>query len=331
VGYGADILEVGENAFELIEFTVTRPRGEEDAAFQNGVRKPIIYGVNVAKVREVIRLPDIMPCLTTCPEVRGLCNLRGLPVPVVHLAQALGYTEEPICPTSQMIVTEFNGKTTGFVVAATRRIRRVGWDKVVPPTSDTFRSITGMIPIENGEFLFMLDFEQILKSIDGKSGQSQDCGMGDAGAGEDPPGFSLREKSSRTVMVVDDSPVARRAITNLLKGRGVRVVEFSDGEQAWTALRDTQLLTEIGGRWDAVVSDVEMPRLDGYSLVKRIREDKELKGIPVILHSSLSGDNNRERAKIVGADAYVQKFNNKEILEALRNAFGEGNSVKDVS
>lgn len=108
------VVEVGSNVFELIEFTVTQPQSPEDAA-QSGLPPiPMRYGVNVAKVREVIRLPDIVPCLTTCPEVLGVFNLRGIPIPAIHLALALGYKNDVVTPAHQMIVTEFFGTSGWF-------------------------------------------------------------------------------------------------------------------------------------------------------------------------------------------------------------------------
>jgi len=317
VGGGRPMIQVGSNIFELIEFTVTKS-GSEVAGSDR--KSPILYGVNVAKVREVIRLPNIVPCLTNAPEVLGVFNLRGHPIPVINLAKALGYVDEPISPTSQVIVTEFSKRLAGFIVAGTRRIRRVSWDKVLPPTSDAFNTITGMMLIENQDFIFILDFERILLDIEQRSG-----GQGHSAyhvndsiqshiIASQAQGTVGQENKKPLVLVIDDSSTARKAISEMLRGLNLDVMEFSNGEVAWNEMSTEN---ELSKRIQLIVSDVEMPKLDGYSLVKRIRGNARLKGLPIILHSSLTGDVNRERAKQAGANAYVGKLNKKEMIEAL--------------
>lgn len=332
---GKPLLEVGSNLFELIEFTVSarpllRSRALSEVHDALGDVPPTVFAVNVAKVREVIRLPHIVPTLTSRAEVLGVFNLRGVPIPAINLAAALGTPEEPISPGAQVIVTEFSRRVAGFVVHGARRIRRVSWDKVLPPPSDAFSSITGMMLVENGEFVFILDFERILMDIEARSG-----GYGGAPPASDvhvfgshvvvasdnvhPGAQTSAAQVSRAgrplVLVVDDSSTARKALTDFLRTLDVEVLEFSNGEIAWHYLENE---ARVPGT--VVISDVEMPRLDGYSLVTRVRKHERLRGLPVILHSSLTGEVNRERAQKAGADAYVSKFNRKEILEALKAA-----------
>lgn len=365
---GKPMLQVGSNLFELIEFTLTqdgmpapvqRP-GQPDRA------PPTVYGVNVAKVREVIRLPEIVPCLSSCPEVLGVFNLRGMPIPAIHLARALGFPDEPVLPSAQLIVTEFSRRVAGFIVSSARRIRRVSWDRVLPPSSEAFNAITGMMLVENSEFIFILDFERLLIDIEMRSGAGAGGLFGaNAGTGQGmvPPGAlqpahgalnvssfdhddlladprgradgaapsipgegsrpSARETDARgqpIAIVVDDSATARRAVCEILRTLNLSVVEYTNGEQAWQGLSNGGLdLRNV-----VIISDVEMPRLDGYSLVKRLRGDARYQAIPVILHSSLTGDVNRERAKAAGADAYVSKFNHREIVDAVRGALSGG-------
>ena len=315
------MIQVGSNIFELIEFTVSKTVDVEGS----DRKTPILYGVNVAKVREVIRLPNIVPCLTNAPEVLGVFNLRGLPIPVIHLAKALGGGNEPISPTSQVIVTEFSKRLAGFIVSGTRRIRRVSWDKVLPPSSDAFNTITGMMLIENQDFIFILDFERILLDIEQRSGghgggshsyHVNDSVQSHLMSSKAQSGHSPGQNQKPLVLVVDDSTTARKAISEMLRGLNLDVMEFSNGEMALAEMENSAeggLLNRI----KLIVSDVEMPRLDGYSLVKRIRGNPRYSHLPIILHSSLTGDVNRERAKQAGANAYVAKLNKKEMLEAL--------------
>ncbi len=312
------IVEPGSNYFELIEFTVTRPRKPDEADADGLPEVPMRYGVNVAKVREVIRLPEIVPCLTTCPEVLGVINLRGLPIPAIHLAKALGYEKEKINPSCQMIVTEFMGRTTGFVVAATHRIRRVSWDKILPPSSEMFKGITGMMVLKEGEFLFMIDFEDVLAKIDRKSAPPSPPAASPQSFGAAPQSsVALRMQGAATVLVVDDSPVARKAVSEIVRELHLNVCEVADGEAAWTALNDPSLMTSAKAV-SVIICDIEMPRLDGFSLVKRIRSDEKLRDIPIVMHSSLSGEANRKLARDLGANGFVGKFNRREIIEALK-------------
>lgn len=324
VNIGRPIFQVGSNIFELIEFTATKT-----AVCSPSERKtPILYGVNVAKVREVIRLPTIVPCLTNAPEVLGVFNLRGAPIPAIHLAKALGYDEETVTPASQVIVTEFSSRKAGFVVAGTRRIRRVSWDKVLPPSSDAFNTITGMMLIENQDFIFILDFERILLDIEGRSGgqgtaaysvESHHGSLMPTSVVEDTGTPASKQAKKPLILVVDDSPTARRAICEMLRGMHLEVLEYTTAEAAWKDLSSADESSELN-KVQLIVSDVEMPKLDGYSFVKRIRNHEKLKKMPIILHSSLTGDVNRDRAKQAGADAYVGKLNRKEIVDALKAA-----------
>jgi two-component system, chemotaxis family, chemotaxis protein CheV len=340
MSFGKPLLEVGSNLFEVIEFTVTQHSLFAPALVnvagqtqEKTGENSSVFAVNVAKVREVIRLPTITPCLTSRPEVLGVFNLRGVPIPAIHLPVALGIPQEPVPPGAQVIVTEFSRRVAGFVVHSARRIRRVSWDKVLPPSSDTFSAITGMMLAENGSFVFILDFERILMDIESQGMSSASVSHSDpmsvghsvtSGGNWDPrfgqgayhrsdfhPTLSFRPP---TIIVVDDSSTARRALTDFLRTLDVEIMEFNNGEVAWQFLEKLDHPENI-----ILISDVEMPRLDGYSLVMRIRKHPLLSKLPVIMHSSLTGEVNRERAQKSGADAYVSKFNRKEIMDALRS------------
>ena len=157
-----DNLEVGGNVFELIEFSL-------DRYLQNGSKTTGRYGVNVAKVREVVRMPKINPLASGINGIAGVFELRGIPIPAINLAVALGDREAPISDNQQIIVTEFSLKRAGFIVKTTERIRRIAWEKVIPPTADKQTCINGMTLVENNEFLFILDLERILLDIEGRS------------------------------------------------------------------------------------------------------------------------------------------------------------------
>ena len=188
-----------------------------------------------------------------------------------------------------------------------------------------------MMLIENQDFIFILDFERILLDIESRSGgqgtssfaidnpinSNQNTGMANAA----PANNNNSQNNSKRplILVVDDSPTARRAICELLRGMQLDIIEYTNAEAAWQDLSNSEPGSDLS-KVQLIVSDVEMPKLDGYSFVKRIRGSEKLKKMPIILHSSLTGDVNKERAKQAGADAYVGKLNRKEIVEALKAA-----------
>ena len=154
-------LEGSPAVFELIEFSL-------DRHLSDGRLTPGRYGVNVATVREVVRMPTINPLASSTFGVAGVFELRGIAIPAINLALALGDRVAPITADQQIIVAEFRQKRAGFIVKATQRIRRTAWDKVLPPTADKHSCISGMALVEQSEFLFILDLEKVLQEIEAK-------------------------------------------------------------------------------------------------------------------------------------------------------------------
>jgi two-component system chemotaxis response regulator CheV len=179
-----------------------------------------------------------------------------------------------------------------------------------------------MMLIENQDFIFILDFERLLLDIEQRStgiSASSPYHVNDSIESHiiSSQSQGIQNKNQKPlVLVIDDSSTARKAISEMLRGLNLDVMEFSNGEVAWGEMSNSSG-TGLLSRVQLIVSDVEMPKLDGYSLVKRIRSNEQLKHLPIILHSSLTGDVNKERAKKAGANAYVGKLNKKEMIEAL--------------
>jgi two-component system chemotaxis response regulator CheV len=341
------VFQVGSNVFELIEFTMQPNRAgvvHSDASLETqpapGIlsTKAMSFGVNVAKVKEIIRFPTIQPCLTSCPEVLGVFNLRGHPVPVIHLALALSIPQPFDITTCQVIVTEFSGRIAGFIVGSAKRIRRENWSHVLPPSSEAFSSITGMIRTESQEFIYIVDFERILMDIEGRTGMgarhlngpsvafpmptpSHLSSKPELEASESNKSDFLQFSSKYTVFIVDDSNTARKALQQMLTHPNLNVMEYTNGEEFWFALQQESMARYLTPGQSCVVSDVEMPIMDGYTLCKNIKSSPQLRHLPVILHSSLSGDVAKSRASDAGAVSYVTKFNRSGLLEAVRNSF----------
>lgn len=305
-----DRLEVGGNIFELIEFSL-------DRTLLDGSIKTGRYGVNVAKVREVVRMPVINPLASSIEGVAGVFELRGIPIPAIHLAVALGDRHAVINPANQIIVTEFSMKRAGFIVKSTERIRRIAWEKVLPPASDRKTCISGMTLVEDNEFLFILDLERVLLEIEAMGGYQQGLGFGLSASTEAQMtiGDGTKFGNGRTIILVDDSSFILSNATAVLQRHGFRVIPVQDGLKAKTILESRIQTNDLDIA--AIVTDVEMPRLDGLSLTKWIKSTKEISKIPVILHTSLSGKTNQLSGEQVGANGYIVKNDLNALLKFL--------------
>ena len=287
-------MELGGSVFELIEFSLTRMiRG-----------KPVkgVYGVNVAKVREVVRMPPINPLSSRVKGVAGVFELRGIPIPAVNLAVALGDDHAEPLASQQIIVTEFSQKRAGFIVDSTRRIRRVAWDKVMPPSADAGTCINGMTLIEQNNFLFILDLERVLIMLE--FGDAPPTSQGSASRERESYTDGKQSGRGKRVLLVDDSKFIRNGVSQVLLREGYHVTEAGDGAEALAAL-DRSLGT--AQRFDIMVSDVEMPRMDGLTLTRKVREHPGLSTLPIVLHTSLSGRSNQAAGMSIGANGYVVK------------------------
>ncbi len=337
-----DRLEIGQNVFELIEFSL-------DRLMSDGQKIRGHYGVNVAKVREVVRMPKINRLSSRIKGVEGVFELRGIPIPAINLAVALGDERSEVDEDQQIIVTEFSMKRAGFIVSQTHRIRRVAWNKVLPPASDAGTCINGMTLIENNEFLFILDLERILSEIEGKNDLSKKAVIESKLASNieslreyehqkrqipispqmntQMPGIAVQPPSGGigrhpVILLIDDSNFILTSAKKSLETVGYKVVTASDGAAAKQILQGVISGEGNISHIDAVVSDVEMPRLDGLTLTKWIKETPELSEMPVILHTSLSGKANQEAGISMGANGYVVKNDIRHLVHLLSEILG---------
>lgn len=270
------------------------------------------FGINVFKVREVMRTPQITRAPDMPPAVKGMVSLRGILVPVVDLADFIGMQTET--PREIMIVTEYNGHTQGFLVDSVDTILRLDWSKMrVPPemlTSNLGGLVTAVTELADGRLVMMLDVERILS---------------DTAKNDDSLLFSnIRplEREGMTILYADDSSVARSQIEKTLNALGIRGVMAMNGRQAWEELQKIARYAETAGREvkdlvQLILTDVEMPEMDGYILTKNIKSDPRFNGVPVIMHSSLSSMSNQQLGRSVGVDEYVSKFEPQRLAETL--------------
>lgn len=304
-------MEIGGSFFEIIEFGLIRTI--------NGRQFRGSYGINVAKVREVVRMPQINPLASKIPGVSGVFELRGVPIPAVDLAVALGDERREYDSSRQIIVTEFSHKRAGFIVDSTKRIRRISWDKVLPPTTDAGTFINGMTIMDDNEFLFILDLERILIQLEHGDIKPFSSGSGQLSNQQNAP--KQPDPKGPLVLLVDDSQFIRNGVKQTLMRHGYRIVEANDGQEALEVLKSNAGASGRG-KIQLVVSDVEMPRMDGLSFTKRVRETANIAHIPILLHTSLSGQANQTAGISVGANGYVIKNDFKTLLELMKEIIG---------
>jgi len=290
-----NILKVGTNEMELVDFRLQRVT--EDGVYEG------IYGVNVAKVREIIKLPKLTELPGAPDFIDGIFDLRGVVIPVINLAKWMNITP-PEGIQLRVVITEFNNMMIGFAVHEARRIRRISWEDIEPATftasgNSNFdkTKITGVTKIEGDSVLLILDLESVV----------QDLGLYEPETDTAPDKI---ETFSGLAMVLDDSSTARKIVKDALQKMGFNVVEAMDGEEGLKKLND---LYETYGEKTSenvkiIISDVEMPRMDGFHFASRVKDDERFKNIPIVFNSSISDSFSEDRGSDAGGEAYLVKF-----------------------
>jgi two-component system chemotaxis response regulator CheV len=287
------------------------------------------FGINVFKVREVMRTPPI----TTAPEmpdaVEGMVSLRGVLVPVVDLSR---YADvEPDDKRNIMIVTEYNGRTQGFLVESVDTILRLDWSMMrVPPDmlmAQMGGLVTAVTELDDGRLIMMMDVEKVLAET--SNNEEDDLRFKNVVTLEG-------DAEGLTVFFCDDSIVARKQVMRTLDVMGVKYVAANNGRQMWEEMEKMANFARTQGKVPAdlislVLTDIEMPEMDGYILTKKIKNDARFASIPVIMHSSLSGMSNQKLGLSVGVDEYVPKFEPQRLSETLvRRLSGQVNTSSAV-
>ncbi|MDY0042876.1 MAG: chemotaxis protein [Desulforhabdus sp.] len=270
------------------------------------------FGINVFKVREVMRTPPITAAPDMPSSVKGMVSLRGALVPVVDLAEYIGM--QPESPRDIMIVTEYNGHTQGFLVEAVDTILRLDWAQMrVPPemlTANLGGLVTAVTELQDGRLVMMLDVERVLA----ETSKYDDTFLFQ--------NIKPLGRDDLTVLFADDSSVARNQIERTLTAMGLKYIGAVNGRAALDELQKVAAHAKAQGRSvrdyiQLVLTDVEMPEMDGYILTKAIKSDPQYADIPVIMHSSLSSMSNQQLGRSVGVDEYVPKFEPQRLSETL--------------
>ncbi|MEJ2394552.1 MAG: chemotaxis protein CheV [Candidatus Thiodiazotropha sp.] len=273
----------GQNRLELLLF---RLQGRQ------------MFGINVFKVKEVVQCPKLTRPPGSHPVIRGIASLRGNNIPVMDLSQAIGGPKMGEPTDYFIIITEYNRRMLAFLVGAVDRIINTHWEDIQPPPKGLGRSsyMTAVTEIE-GELVEIIDVEKVLSEVLG--------GEEELTAPVEATGADLAKWK---LLVVDDSMVARNQMKRVLDEIGIEVITAKDGDAALKMLQGWSQEGKVSDWLAMVISDIEMPKMDGYSLVTAIREDSKLADLYVILHSSLSGVFNEDMVKKVGADHFLAKF-----------------------
>jgi len=293
----------GTNKLEILMFSL---------GLDNRTGREETFGINVFKVREVMRIPKITRAPEMPASVEGMVSLRGALVPVVDLAKYTGIqTDEK---AEIMIVTEYNGHTQGFLVKAVDNILRLDWAAMrVPPAmlvAELGGLVTAITELKDGRLVMMLDVEKVLSET-GHFDTNELIFKGVKPLGKE-----------RTVFFADDSSVARNQISRTLDAMQVKHISAINGRQAWDELSRMADYadashTPLKDIVQVILTDVEMPEMDGYMLTRKIKSDKRFAGIPVLMHSSLSSTSNQQLGKTVGVDEYVPKFEPQKLSQTL--------------
>ena len=270
------------------------------------------FGINVFKVREVMRTPQVTAAPDMPSSVKGMVSLRGALVPVVDLAQYVGMDSST--PRDIMIVTEYAGHTQGFLVEGVDTILRLDWAQMrVPPemlTTNLGGLVTAVTELPDNRLVMMLDVERVLAETTNYDDQFLFNAI------------KPLEHNDFTVVFADDSSVARNQIERTLNALGVKFIGAINGRAAWDELQKIAAHAEGAGRRvrdvvHLILTDVEMPEMDGYILTKHIKSDPRFAGIPVLMHSSLSSMSNQQLGISVGVDEYVSKFEPQRLADTL--------------
>ncbi|MEO3678602.1 chemotaxis protein [Rheinheimera fenheensis] len=288
---------VGNNRLELLLFRL---------------RGPQPFGINVFKVREVLQCPELTEMPGSSPHVRGIAHLRGVPVMVIDLSQATGGKPIEDLSTAYVLVTEYNRHTQGFLVSSVDRIVNTNWDQIMPPPKGAGAGhyLTAVTEID-GKLVQIIDVEKVFSEI---TPVNEDVS-------EDVKTKATeRNFDDLIVLVADDSAVARNQVKRALSSIGIRVELVNDGKLAldWLNAKAAELGGDISAKVPLLISDIEMPEMDGYTLTAEIKADPQLRNMHVVLHSSLSGVFNEAMVKKVGADQFIAKFHPDELVSAVQ-------------
>ena len=301
---------VGRNRLELLLFNLgTKQR----------------FGINVFKVREVIKCPSLTQVPMSHPVIRGVSNMRGQTITIMDLAMAIGKPAVENIDEASVIISEYNRHVQGFLVSNVDRIVNLNWEEIKAPPCGIGNQnyLTAVTKVEN-ELVEIIDVEKVMADIMGfKSEVSEEI----------TEARNQQDFEGSNVLVVDDSALARKQIIRVLEQMDINYQTANNGKEAWDILlewvEDTSV--PIANKCSLVLSDVEMPEMDGYTLTKNIKTHSELNKLHVLLHSSLSGRFNESMVKKVGADEFIAKYNSDELAQRVLTHLNQSKQENELA
>ncbi|MFZ8198834.1 chemotaxis protein CheV [Alteromonas portus] len=287
---------VGQNRLELLLFRL------------NGRQR---FGINVFKVREVLQCPPLTSMPKLNPLVRGVAHIRGQTISVIDLSMATRGRKIEDLSNAFIVIAEYNRSVQGFLVGAVERIINTNWDAIMPPPQGTGRAsyLTAVTEVEN-ELIEILDVEKILNEISPLNAEV---------SADVAEGLTTEGQENKIIFIADDSAVARNQVKKALTSLGLEIELAKNGLEALNRLKEiAEEYGDVTNRVGVLVSDIEMPEMDGYTLTAEIKNIPELQKLHVVLHTSLSGVFNQAMVQKVGADDFIAKFHPDELATAVQ-------------
>lgn len=286
---------VGHNRLELLLFRLSPKQ---------------LFGINVFKVREVLKCPPLNQMPNAHPFIRGVANIRGVTLPILDLSQATG--NEPLDQLHRrfLIISEYNVSTQGFLVYSVERIINTKWEHIHAPPAGAGASnyLTAVTHLDD-QLVAILDVEKVLAEVRPPQEQVTPGLLSES---------DIAAVRGLRVLVADDSSVARKQMQRCVEPLGIELVFFTNGAEALRHLRDlADAGIDVTRHYSLMVSDIEMPEMDGYTLTAEIRRDPNLRALRILLHTSLSGVFNRLMVEKVGADDFLPKFSTDHLANRI--------------
>lgn len=287
------LLESGTNELEILEFTL------EDNH----------YGINVAKIREILQYQPVTPVPNTHPSVEGIFMPRDTMITVINLRSCLGLGQQD--QDGLFIITNFNKLDIAFHVDQVIGIHRVSWEEIIKPDSTLNGQdgsvSTGVIKMD-GKLIVILDFESIISSISPETGLRT----------SDVDNMVERDRSDSPILIAEDSPLLSKLITDCLKKAGyAKLIVTTNGQEAWDTLCEYKQEGTVRDKVHCIITDIEMPLMDGHRLTKLAKSDDVIKQIPLIIFSSLVNEEMRRKGEQLGADAQLTKPEIGQLVDAI--------------
>ena len=296
------LLESGTNELEILEFTLGNNH----------------YGINVAKIREILQYTPVTPVPNSHPSVEGIFMPRDTMITVINLKSCLGLPETG--EKGLFIITNFNKLNIAFHVDAVIGIHRVSWEAIIKPDStlngQSGSTSTGVIKMQD-KLVVILDFESIVAGISPETGlRTNDIEV-----------MQERSRSDSTILIAEDSPLLSKLITDCLRKAGYdRVIITGNGQEAWEELCKFKEEGDVLEKVQCIITDIEMPQMDGHRLTKLAKTDNVIKNIPLIIFSSLVNEEMKRKGEQLGADAQLTKPEIGQLVDAIDRLIGRNDA-----